>query len=218
MPHESTPAPAPGQTRSRKCIRPYKMHGLSYAPDFYTWKSMMSRCRDPKNPSYHHYGARGIRVCQRWIESPQAFFDDMGPRPSSRHSLDRIDNDGNYEPGNCRWATPQQQMVNRRVNRHVTHDGVTRTISEWASSVGMSRGVLRHRIALGWDFAKALSTPSRRKSATRDEPMRQLTKEKVIELRNLSAAGWSATALAGKFDVSISTVYHVINRRTWKSI
>lgn len=91
-------------------------HGLSHTPEYTCWGSMRHRCRNPKSSKYADYGGRGISVCERW-NSFENFLADMGRRPTPAHSLDRINNDGNYEPGNCRWATPKEQMNNRRAHR-----------------------------------------------------------------------------------------------------
>jgi hypothetical protein len=88
-------------------------HGMSYSPEYAIWSSMRDRCRNKQNAHYKYYGGRGISVCERWAENFEAFYQDMGPRPQSL-TLDRINNDGNYEPGNCRWATRSQQSANRR--------------------------------------------------------------------------------------------------------
>lgn len=92
----------------------FDMHGLSNTPEYHCWEHMLQRCNTPSDPAFKHYGARGITVCKRWRRFSN-FFADMGKRPSAAHSLDRIDNDGNYEPGNCRWAIQSEQMVNQRM-------------------------------------------------------------------------------------------------------
>jgi hypothetical protein len=97
---------------------PNKTHGMSLTPEYQSWKSMKDRCLNKRNRAFKHYGGRGITVCDRWIKSFEDFYSDMGPRPSPRHSLDRYpDNNGNYEPGNCRWATSAQQRANQRPYR-----------------------------------------------------------------------------------------------------
>ena len=112
------------------------------AVDGYTsWTNMRARCNNPTSDRYPFYGARGIRVCKRW-DSFKSFMEDMGPRPSKAHSIDRIDNNGHYEPGNCRWATKKEQARNRRSSKFLEHGGVSKTAAEWAELAGVSQSTL----------------------------------------------------------------------------
>lgn len=130
-----------------------------------TWRGMLYRCEKPTFPAYKNYGGRGIRVCDRWRlgdgerQGFECFRDDMGPKPTSSHTLDRIDNEGNYEPSNCRWASRREQGLNTRVNHHVTLAGRRVTLTEAAESTGIPYNVLQGRLKNGWDEAKALATP-----------------------------------------------------------
>ena len=138
------------------------VHGLYGTPEYVIWGNMKSRCFIKSNPNYVKYGERGILMCERWHRSFEAFLADMGPRPSPSHSIDRIDNDGNYEPGNCRWATPIEQANNSRINLVIEAFGRKQTCAQWARELGMREKLLRYRIAvLGWNAEKALSTPVR---------------------------------------------------------
>lgn len=128
-------------------------HGLSYTKEYSTWASMNQRCADKANP---HYGARGIVVCDRWKNSVHAFIEDMGPAPSQAHSIDRIDNDGDYEPDNCQWATKDQQLANRRVSRFLSIGGVRKTIAEWVKETGALRRTVADRLSKGWSDEEAL--------------------------------------------------------------
>lgn len=127
--------------------------------EFGIWSAMKSRCANPK---VKNYGARGITVCERWLESFDNFIADMGKRPSRGHSIDRIDVNGNYEPGNCRWATKFQQARNRRSNRPITVDGRTMLLVEWANEAGLAPAVIAGRLHRGWSPERAVATPIRK--------------------------------------------------------
>lgn len=116
---------------------------------------MLDRCRRPNNHAFASYGARGIKVCQRW-HSFENFAADMGERPSTRHSLDRIDNNGSYEPGNVRWATPAEQVRNTRRSVLLTMDGKTLCVADWATELGISRYTLYDRLRRGWTPSRTL--------------------------------------------------------------
>lgn len=132
-------------------------HGMTGTPEHNIWSRMIERCTLPSLRSYAGYGGRGIRVCERWRRSFTSFYEDMGPRPSLEHSLDRIDNDGDYEPQNCRWATRKQQQNNRRVTIMCTLNGVERPLAEWCSILGLDRNhVWRRMKKRGWSFEEAI--------------------------------------------------------------
>lgn len=124
---------------------------------------MIQRCINPNHPQYHHYGGRGISVCDSWLDA-EGFLSDMGRRPSPKHSLDRIDNDGDYTPENCRWATQSQQMNNTRANHTLTHNDQTKTITEWAKDIGIEPNTLEYRIIRGWSVDRALTAAPQKKT------------------------------------------------------
>jgi hypothetical protein len=124
-------------------------------PEYTVWSSMRARCRDLKNK---RYGGRGIGVCNRW-DSFAAFLSDMGPRPSSKHSIDRKDNDGNYTPENCRWATRKEQMANMSRNRRLTFKGETMLLIEWERRTGLNGATIQSRIDAGMSVEDALTLP-----------------------------------------------------------
>lgn len=126
------------------------------------WHLMLDRCYNPRNGSFKNYGARGIRVCDRWHRF-EDFLSDMGPRPSPKHSVDRFpDMDGSYEPGNCRWATSKQQRRNTRANVFVEVDGTRYALSDFAETLGLTAVIVRKRLARGWSLNEALSLPAKK--------------------------------------------------------
>ena len=116
-------------------------------PEYTAWVNMIQRCENQNLRWYQRYGGRGISVCPEWRSSYEAFLSDMGRRPSPDHSVDRIDVDGNYEPGNCRWATGTEQQRNRSNNRRLVINGVARTLSEWSELSGVAISTIALRVA-----------------------------------------------------------------------
>lgn len=114
--------------------------------EYRSWCSALVRCNNKNNRKYNDYGGRGITVCDRWANSFENFLQDMGLKPSNKHSLDRIDNDGNYEPSNCRWATPKQQTRNKRNNIWYEYDGIKEVITDWAIILHTNENNLREMI------------------------------------------------------------------------
>lgn len=124
-------------------------HGMHKTSEYTIWSLMKYRCGNPNSDVWLHYGGRGITVCERWRDSFEAFYADMGPRPSPKHSIDRIDVNGNYEPGNVRWATYSEQANNRRTNQLVKYDGEMITIAEASRRSGLNAGAITHRARVG---------------------------------------------------------------------
>ena len=154
-----------GHTRSCGCynrdvLSDRATHRMTGTPTYAAWIDMKTRCGNEKIKGYHSYGGRGIKVCDTW-ESFENFLADMGERPAGL-SLDRIDNNGDYAPDNCRWATKNQQARNKRNNRLLSFKGETRCLSEWAEIQGIKITTLFQRLyAYGWSTERALSTRTR---------------------------------------------------------
>lgn len=129
-----------GTAKSCGCrkLENIRTHGLSGSSEYRVWKNMIQRCSNRKNIMYYRYGGRGIQVCDRWKEFAN-FYADMGQRTSPRHSLDRIDHNGHYSPGNCRWATRHQQANNTSRNVYVTIEGRTDTVSNWCKLLNVNK-------------------------------------------------------------------------------
>lgn len=140
-----------------------KTHGMCNSAEYHIYRNMLARCHNEKNTSFPGYGGRGITVCDRWMESFENFYADMGSRPSKIHSIDRINNDGNYEPGNVKWSTPSQQTRNCRHTKKIFYKGESKLVMDWAAIFGIDRHVLYYRIRNKWSPEKTLETPVGRK-------------------------------------------------------
>jgi hypothetical protein len=150
-----------GHTTSCGCLAA-KQNGLRKHPLYGTWIQMMHRCMNPDHVSYANYGGRGVKVCERWRDLKN-FVADMGPRPSVAHQIDRFpNNDGNYEPGNVRWALPNAQMRNTRANRYVTIRGEKMVLAAAAELFGVPYWTAHKRLRLGWTEEQALGVVPRR--------------------------------------------------------
>lgn len=139
---------------------------LSYHPLYSTWTSMKNRCSNPNHKDYHNYGGKGVGVCERWSRFKH-FLDDMGPKPSPTHTLDRIDSDGDYEPANCRWASSHVQAQNTNRVKKIVIDGESRCFAEWCRHFGIDKGTAKSRLRLGWSIEAALKTPVKKDGRSR---------------------------------------------------
>ena len=135
-------------------------HNMSESPEFWHWTYMLGRCLNPNDTNYPFYGGRGITVCDRWRTSFEAFYADMGPRPSNNHSLDRYpDPNGPYAPGNTRWATRHEQSRNRRHHRMITYHDETLCLMDWAIKLDKPYNTLYSRLSRNWSVERAFETP-----------------------------------------------------------
>jgi hypothetical protein len=156
-----------GATRSCGCMKSKfisesnTIHGKWSSPEYKIYNSMIQRCNNPKNAFYYRYGGRGIRCCDSWRESFSNFFKDIGPRPSDKHSIDRIDNNGHYDINNCRWSTSKVQHNNTSRNRMLTFQETTDTLANWAQLYKMKWATLDGRLKRGWTVEKSLTTTVR---------------------------------------------------------
>lgn len=153
-----------GCSRSCGCgvVKAARAHGEYNTHLYQVWADIKQRCLNPKNRSYGGYGGRGITICGEWAANYEAFRDwALTSGFSDDLQIERKNNNGNYEPSNCKWATRIEQANNVRSNQRIEHDGVSKTIAEWARCVGISHITLRGRLASGWSVADALSKPAR---------------------------------------------------------
>lgn len=154
-----------GDSRSCGCLKRElagkrtRRHGMTGTREYATWRRMLMRCYNPNDTSFALYGGRGIQVDDRWRFDFTTFLADMGRRPSDRHSIGRIDPNGNYCPDNCEWQTMRQQARYYRTTQHITFGGTTLMVREWAERLGTRASVIRARLHRGWSLSDALTLP-----------------------------------------------------------
>ena len=138
-----------------------KKHSKSYTDEYKIYIGIKKRCYNPNSTAFNYYGDRGIKVCDRWLESFENFLEDMGDRPSKNHSIDRIDVNGDYSPKNCRWADNKTQMRNRKNTKIINYKGLVKPISQFCEELALPYRVVYERIKMGWSVEKAFTTPVR---------------------------------------------------------
>lgn len=183
-----------------------------------SWLSMVQRCNTKSSTSYADYGGRGITVCSRWRKFDN-FVEDMGVRPSSLHTLDRIDSNGHYEISNCRWSTAKAQARNRRSNHLIEIGGEVRSVAAWAEVAGLEQGTLGHRIRSGWDPKTAVTTPvgtinpAYVSFASGRAVGKKLSADQVTSIVQKASTGrYTAVSLGKEYGVSASAICHVLKQ------
>ena len=212
----------------RKAALDQTRHGRSRSSIHRIWLKMKQRCHSPNGSSYRNYGARGIRVCDLWRWSFEDFLKDMGERPKGM-SIDRIDNDGDYCPMNCRWATPKEQSRNTRRNVLLTFDGRTMTVVAWSEATGIKAATIEMRLAQGWTTEDALTRPVQYQRPSelmdRTKPGKargernarsKLTLAKIQEIRQKRASGRHWDSLAEEYGLHESTIIRALSGKSWR--
>lgn len=175
-------------------------------PEYGVWAAMKRRCNNPNVKDYPNYGGRGIKVCDRWNDF-DAFYADMGSRPEGG-MIERINNDGNYEPGNVRWATRADQANNKRNSRLMSCNGKTQTVAQWCHELGLSVGAIHQRLKNGWSEERALSVTSQAES------LKKLGMDAALQIRAEYPAK-SIGQLAKEYGVDWRSIRNVVEGRTY---
>ena len=202
-----------------------KSHGKKWTPEYRVWCHIKQRCGNKKSKSYPDYGGRGIVICEQWRNSFGAFLADVGPRPSPRDTIERINVNGGYEPGNVRWATRKEQNRNTRRNRVFEIDGVSKSLAEWCELRGANYSTVLYRIAqLGWDVERALAAPLLHRTEYakprrgEDSPVVKLTADRVRQIRASLASGEPQRAVADRHGVSRRLVQFIAQGKRWNHL
>jgi hypothetical protein len=169
---------------------------MSRTPEYRAWGAIKARCLNPNVADYRNYGGRGIRVCDEWLHDFMAFYRHVGARPSPKYSVDRYpDLNGDYKPGNVRWATRKEQQNNRRDNHPLTYNGRTENLQRWAEITGIGATVLLRRIQRGWTAEDVITKPAM---------TRNLTHEGITQ----SAAAWARST-----GIPVTAIYARLKQR-----
>lgn len=186
--------------RRKRIQHPMLTHGMSKTPVYRVYRTMMNRCYRPEVESYKRYGARGIKVVERW-HAFENFMEDMGPRPEGG-TIERRDNDGDYGPHNCIWASREVQNSNKSNNRLITAHGETKTLAQWTKLLGCTSGAILNRLAVGWSENDAVSVP------IPERPNAKLTVEQAREIKHSASSG-NMNELAARYGVSKTTIRNI---------
>jgi hypothetical protein len=202
-----------GTTKSCGCLQKEsaskvnKVHGLKNTPEYRAWINMKNRCYNQHDKRYSDWGGRGIKVCDRWLHSFESFLSDMGKKPTRLHSLDRHpDINGNYEPGNCRWATMPQQNRGKRNNIWLEHNGIKKILSDWAKEFNVNKNTLTEHL-ITKSFEEVFSFYTNKKNG----PL--LTSHQIIDIKRRAYLGEKQNKLSIEFNVSHSTINQVVNNK-----
>lgn len=152
-----------GCLNRERTVEVHRTHGQSSTPEYRAWQAIKDRCLNPNNKRFADYGGRGIKVCAAWRDNFTEFLAEVGKRPTSRHTIERMNNSKGYEPGNVCWALPPRQMVNRRNTRFVDYEGRSVPLADLAKQFDVPANTLRARLLKGWPAGTALSEPVRHK-------------------------------------------------------
>jgi hypothetical protein len=177
---------------------------------------MRDRCTKPNHTDFQSYGGRGIKICERWMTFTN-FLADMGMRPNGT-TIDRTDNNGHYEPSNCRWATTEQQERNKRSNRWITANGKRLIQTDWARLTGIPGIVISQRLRAGWSEEDAVTIPNGQRARGSRVNTSKLTADKVVQIRKEREAGMSLPKLGRKYGVTAQSIWNICRGAHWKHI
>lgn len=212
-----------GASRSCGCLRKEitkkreTKHEKSKTLTYSAWCSIKTRCTNPKSQYWNTYGGRGITICDRWLHSFENFLLDMGEIPFGGAQIDRIDNDVNYSPDNCRWVTNKENQRNKSNNHLITYNGETLTLAEWSDRTGVPYKTLHNRINnCKWEIGKAIT--EKVSTGRGDDVSRKIKSTDIVTIKERYGNGESQKSIAMGYGVDASLISRIVNNKTWKQI